>query len=220
MSRTEADALAALVSAEAFERRASAVLSLASPLTAGPAAPSIGGDHRLDGLLPHTAAPPRPAAVLIGVVDRAGGATVIFTQRSARLRDHSGQIALPGGKIDPADGSPAAAALREAREEIGLDPARVSPIGYLDPYLTGTGFLIVPTVAMVRGPVEFVPDPAEVDDVFEVPLAFLMEAANHQRDSRELDGRVRSFYVIPYLERRIWGVTAGVVRSLYERLYR
>ena len=157
--------------------------------------------------------------MLIGVIDRPGEATVLLTQRASNLRDHSGQIALPGGKIDPSDASPAAAALREAQEEVGLDPSCVTPLGYLDPYLTGTGFLIVPTVALVAEPAALVLNPVEVDEAFEVPLAFLMDAANHQRASREFEGRVRSFYVMPYAERRIWGVTAGVIRNLYERLY-
>ncbi len=157
--------------------------------------------------------------MLIGVLDRDGEASLLLTLRAAHLRDHSGQIALPGGKIDPADASPAAAALREAEEEVGLDPRRVTPLGYLAPYLTGTGFLIVPTVALVAAPVVLAPNPAEVDDVFEVPLAFLMDQANHVRGTREFNGRTRSFYVMAYGERRIWGATAGVIRSLYERLY-
>lgn len=207
-------------SAEAFERLARARLTLGLPddvleVGAGP----ISGDHRLDELAPLARVKPRAAAVLIPVIDRPEGATVLLTLRSARLRDHSGQIALPGGKIDPADASPAAAALREAWEEVALAPDRVEPLGYLGPYLTGTGFLIIPTVAMVRTPIHLVPNAAEVDDVFEVPLAFLMEAANHQIGRREFGGQMRSFYVMPYRERRIWGVTAGVIRSLYERLY-
>lgn len=177
------------------------------------------GDHRLDDLPPRTGRPPRAAAVLLGVIERDEGATLLMTLRSARLRDHSGQIALPGGKIDPGDATPAAAALREAEEEVGLDPARVEPIGYLDAYLTGTGFLIVPTVARVSPPVTLQPNPDEVDDVFEVPMAFLMNQANHGRGTRTFEGRERSFYVMAYGERRIWGVTAGVIRNLYERLY-
>lgn len=207
-------------SAAAFERRARARLALVppgDPFAAGAA--SLAGDHRLSGYDPATTKAPRAAAVLIGVIDRAGSATLLMTLRAGHLRDHSGQIALPGGKIDAADASPAAAALREAQEEVGLDPGRVTPIGYLDPYLTGTGFLIVPTVAMVTLPIDLTPNPAEVDDVFEVPLAFLMDQANHGRGSRALNGRVHSFYVMAYGERRIWGVTAGVIRTLYDRLY-
>ena len=208
------------VSATTFERLARARLSFDLPedLLASGLQP-IAGDHRLDDLPPLVHTPPRAAAVLIGVVPRAPGATVLMTLRAGHLRDHSGQIALPGGKIDAADPSPAAAALREAHEEVGLDPGRVSPLGYLPPYLTGTGFLIVPTVAIVTPPFDLVANPAEVDEVFEVPLAFLMDAANHTRGSREFSGRLRSFYVMAYGERRIWGVTAGVLRSLYERLY-
>ena len=208
------------VSAVAFERLARARLTLDLPgdvLEKGAAA--VSGDHRLDRIAPLARVKPRAAAVLIAVLDRPEGATVLLTLRSARLRDHSGQIALPGGKIDSADASPAAAALREAWEEVALPPERVEPLGYLGPYLTGTGFLIVPTVAMVRGPVDLAANPAEVDDVFEVPLAFLMDAANHHIGQRELGGQMRRFYVMPYRERRIWGVTAGVLRSLYDRLY-
>ncbi len=207
-------------SAAAFERRARARLDLVphpDPLESDRA--RLAGDHRLSGYDPATIRRPRAATVLIGVIAREGSATLLMTLRAGHLRDHSGQIALPGGKIEAGDASPAAAALREAEEEVGLDPARVTPIGYLDPYLTGTGFLIVPTVAMVTPPFELTPDPAEVADVFEVPLAFLMDQANHARGSRALEGRVHSFYVMAYGERRIWGVTAGVIRTLYDRLY-
>ena len=150
---------------------------------------------------------------------RPDGASVLLTLRTTHLRDHSGQIAFPGGKIDPDDASPADAALREAWEEVGLEPARVTPLGYLAPYLTGTGFLIVPTVALVREPFQLTLNDREVAEAFEVPLGFLMEAGNHQRGRRELDGTVRHFYAMPYRERFIWGITAGLIRDLYERLY-
>lgn len=207
-------------SAAAFEQRARSRLDPAPPPDLVPREGAmLAGDHRLSGYDPATIRQPRAAAVLVGVIAREGGATLLMTLRAAHLRDHSGQIALPGGKIEGSDASPAAAALREAQEEVGLDPARVTPVGYLDPYLTGTGFLIVPTVAMVTPPFELTPNPAEVADVFEVPLAFLMDQANHARGSRALNGRVHSFYVMAYGERRIWGVTAGVIRTLYDRLY-
>ncbi len=208
------------LSAADFEKRARSRLSLTlgSDLDTLIEQAPVAGDFRLDGSPPRQGKP-RAAAVLIGVIAREGGATLLMTLRAGHLRDHSGQIALPGGKIDASDPSPAAAALREAHEEVALDPARVTPIGYLDPYLTGTGFLIIPTVAMVTPPIELAPNPQEVADIFEVPLAFLMDQANHGRGTRELNGRVRSFYVMAYGERRIWGVTAGVIRSLYDRLY-
>lgn len=205
-----------------FERRARARLSLDLPagaLDVVPAAPLLAGDHRLDGGVPRTATEPRAAAVLIPVVARPAGLSVLLTLRTAGLRDHSGQIAFPGGKIEPADATPADAALREAREEVGLDPDRVTLLGYLAPYLTGTGFLIVPTVALVREPFDLTLNRSEVAEAFEVPLGFLMEAGNHQRGRRELDGAIRHFYAMPYRERFIWGITAGLIRNLYERLY-
>ncbi len=220
-----AQAGSAAITTADFERRARARLDLAHPpgladlgRSSGPGS-WPGGDHRLDDLPPLLDPPPRAAAVLIPVVGRPIGPTVLLTLRGTGLRNHSGQIAFPGGKIDPGDATPAAAALREAHEEIGLDPAQVCLLGYLDPYLTGTGFLIVPTVALVAEPVHLVLNPAEVDEAFEVPLAFLMEASNHRRGTREWNGRSRSFYAMPYRERHIWGITAGIIRSLYEKLY-
>ena len=179
-----------------------------------------GGDHALDGVDPRARwKVPKPAGVLVPVVNHAAEATILLTQRVQTLRAHSGQIAFPGGRIDPEDASPSDAALREAREEIGLDPACVTPVGYLDPYLTGTGYLIIPTVAVVEPPFTLTLNPSEVADVFEVPLAFLMAPVNHQRHSREFGGTLRNFYAMPYAERYIWGATAGMLRNLFERLY-
>ncbi|SFU84363.1 8-oxo-dGTP pyrophosphatase MutT, NUDIX family [Methylobacterium sp. 174MFSha1.1] len=179
------------------------------------------GDHDLepDVLEAALARPPRLAAVLVPVVPRDDGVSVLFTQRSAHLRDHSGQIAFPGGKIDSSDPSPLAAALREAEEEIGLDRAAVTPLGYLDPYLSGTGFLVTPVVGLVAPDATLTLNPHEVADAFEVPLAFLMDVANHALHSREWRGRQRRYYAIPFGERYIWGVTAGIVRNLYDRLH-
>ena len=175
------------------------------------------GDHVLNADLSGAAA--RPAAVLVPLVAHAGGMTVLLTQRAAAMREHSGQVAFPGGKIDEADGSPLAAALREAEEEIGLASARITPLGYLDPYQTGTGFRIQPVVALVMPPFELAINPLEVEAAFEVPLAFLMNPDNHLRHSRAWQGRERFFYAMPYGERYIWGATAGILRNLYERLY-
>lgn len=179
------------------------------------------GDHTLDdpALGVAMAAGARAAAVLVGLVAYPGEVRVILTQRAASLRVHSGQIAFPGGKIEAHDQSPMAAALREAHEEIGLEPGCVEPLGYLDPYLTGTGFRIIPVVAKVPPSFVLTINPAEVEDAFEAPFAFLMDPANHTRDVREFDGRMRQFYAMPYGERYIWGATAGILRNLYERLY-
>jgi 8-oxo-dGTP pyrophosphatase MutT (NUDIX family) len=161
--------------------------------------------------------PVRPAAVLIGIVEREEP-MVLLTQRSADLNEHAGQIAFPGGKIDATDNSPLDAALREAEEEVGLDRCYVDPIGYLDLYGTGFGFRILPTVARVRPGFTLTINRSEVVDAFEVPLAFLMNPANHQVHSKEFRGMERSYYAMPYAERYIWGATAGMLRVLYERI--
>jgi 8-oxo-dGTP pyrophosphatase MutT (NUDIX family) len=159
----------------------------------------------------------RPAAVLVGIVDRSEP-TVLLTQRNATLEAHAGQIAFPGGKIEPGDASPAEAALREAFEEIGLDSSLVEPIGYLDLYLTFSGFRILPTLARIAPDHQLTLNRAEVDDAFEVPLAFLMDAQNHALHSRDWNGLIRRYYAMPFGDRYIWGVTAGILRNLYERV--
>ena len=161
----------------------------------------------------------RDAAVLVGVVDDGPEARLILTQRTAHLADHAGQIAFPGGKIDAGDADPIATALREAEEEIGLERRFVEPIGYFFPYLTGTNFRVVPVLASVRPGYSFRPNQGEVADVFEVPLPFLMDDANHRIGSRIWEGRRRYFYEMPYEERYIWGITAGIIRQIYELLY-
>ena len=160
----------------------------------------------------------RPAAVLVPIIDRSEP-TVLLTLRTAELASHAGQVAFPGGKIDPADESPVAAAMREAREETGLAPTLIEPIGYLDLYLTFSGFRILPTVARVKPDFTLVPNPKEVTEVFEVPLKFLMTPANHERKTRDWNGFARDYYAIPYQNRYIWGITAGILRNLYERVY-
>lgn len=161
----------------------------------------------------------KPAAVLIPVVERPEP-TVLLTLRTPDLKSHSGQIAFPGGKIDATDASPLAAALREAEEEIGLDREFVDPIGYLDLYLTFSGFRILPVLARVDPGYRLTVNPAEVAEAFEVPLEFVMHPDNHQRHSRIWkEGVERHYYAMPFGDRYIWGVTAGILRNLYERVY-
>ena len=178
------------------------------------------GDHALDGLTidPQTVAAARPAAVLAPIIPRPEGLMVLLTLRAAHLRSHSGQVAFPGGKIDAGE-TPGETALREANEEIGLAPGLVEPLGWLDPYLTGTGYRVTALVALIDPAFTPTLNPDEVADVFETPFAFLMDAANHRLEERQWRGRTRKFYAMPHGERYIWGVTAGILRNLYERLF-
>ncbi len=160
----------------------------------------------------------RPAAVLIPVVAHEHP-TVLLTKRAEHLNDHAGQISFPGGKIDSTDASPREAALREAEEEIGLDRRFVEPVGYLDIYATGFGFRILPVLARVAPGFTLSVNAGEVDDAFEVPLAFLMDPMNHKLAHKEFRGVQRSFYEMPFEDRYIWGATAGILRVLYERIY-
>jgi 8-oxo-dGTP pyrophosphatase MutT (NUDIX family) len=210
---------AAINSAEFFDRSRARLGFEVPPGLVDPNIIPKSGDHGTDRMLEIIAReqPVRPAAVLIPVVDHPQP-TVLLTQRSAHLNDHAGQIAFPGGKIDATDASPLDAALREAEEEIGLSRKFVEPIGYLDLYGTGFGFRILPTVARVRPGFRLSINRSEVDDAFEVPLAFLMDPANHQVHSKEFRGMERSFYAMPFAERYIWGATAGILRVLYERI--
>ncbi len=173
------------------------------------------GDHAVPGLppvaLPDPQRPPRPAAVLVPILPRRDGPTVLLTRRTDHLHDHAGQISFPGGRIDPGDASPEAAALREAREEVGLDPGAVDLLGRLDQYRTITGYSVTPIVGLVAPEARFTPDPFEVADIFEVPLAFILDPRNHQRHFRETPMGRRYFYVLPYQDRYIWGATAGML---------
>jgi 8-oxo-dGTP pyrophosphatase MutT (NUDIX family) len=211
---------AAISSAEFFDRSRARLRFDVPPGLIDPNIVPKSGDQGTDRMLEIIAheQPVRPAAVLIPVVDHPQP-TVLLTQRSAHLNEHAGQISFPGGKIDVTDASPLAAALREAEEEIGLSREFVEPIGYLDLYATAFGFRILPTVARVRPGFKLRISKAEVDDAFEVPLAFLMDPANHQVHSKEFRGMERSYYAMPFAERYIWGATAGILRVLYERIY-
>jgi len=160
----------------------------------------------------------RAAAVLIPIVAGRQNLTVLLTQRSDELPTHAGQIAFPGGKIDAGDASPLAAALRETQEETGIAAQFVKPVGYLEPFETGTGFHIVPVVGVVLPGFELVPEPGEVTDIFEVPLAFLMNPANHQRKKAMWKGRMREYHALPYQDRYIWGATAGMLVDLYKAM--
>ncbi|MSP83652.1 MAG: CoA pyrophosphatase [Alphaproteobacteria bacterium] len=152
-----------------------------------------------------------PASVLLPIVAWPEGMTMLFTRRSDELKSHAGQIAFPGGRRDPGDADAVATALREANEEIGLGPERVEIVGRLPVYNTGTGFSITPIVGFVAPPVTLVPDPREVAEVFEVPLDFLLDPANHRRDSMIWRGEVHWYDAVPYNGRYIWGATAGMM---------
>jgi 8-oxo-dGTP pyrophosphatase MutT (NUDIX family) len=198
------------------------IASHLDPLDGANASAEVGSDYDL-GSPPrppdHDTAPVTAAAVLVGLVERAEGLSVLLTRRSDNLRSHTGQIALPGGRCDP-DETPWAAALREAQEEIGLDPARVELAGLSTPYRTVTGFHITPVVGFVSTPFTLTPNPGEVADIFETPFGFLMDPANHEEHHLETpEGERRRFYAMTWEDRFIWGATAGMLRALYSRLY-
>jgi len=159
-----------------------------------------------------------PAAVLFPIVVRDAGHTVMLTQRTAHLRDHAGQISFPGGRVEADDLSPTHTALRETEEEVGLSRERVEILGFLPEYRTGTGFRVTPVVGLVHPPFDLQPDPFEVAEVFEVPLAFLLDPANHQRHEMHYRGALRQYFAMPYGDYFIWGATAGMIRSLSQRL--
>ncbi len=167
-----------------------------------------------------TAAAVTAAAVLVPIVDRSSGLSVIFTQRTVHLKAHSGQVSFPGGRAEPSDPTPEFTALREAHEEIGLSMERVEVLARLPEYLTRTGFRVTPVVGLITPPFDLVPDPREVEEVFEVPLAYLLDPANHGRETRELQGRTVGYYVVRYESRTIWGATAGMLMNLYRHLAR
>jgi len=213
---------AAPLSAKEFYARVRERLTLDVP--AGIDDPNVTpkrGDHDADPVMAKIASvrPIKPAAVLVPIVDHAEP-TVLLTQRAQHLPNHAGQVSFPGGKIEKDDATPLASALRETDEEIGLDKKFIEPLGYLDVYMTTLGYRIVPTVARITPGFSLKLSPAEVDETFEVPLAFLMDQANVQRHSRDWQGITRHYYAITFGERYIWGVTAGILRNLHDRIYR
>lgn len=159
-----------------------------------------------------------PAAVLVPLINRATGVTVLLTQRTAHLNDHAGQISFPGGRVEEGDADRIETALREAEEETGLDRTAVHVMGSLPDYDIPTGFRVTPVVGWIEPPIAFAPDPFEVAEVFEVPLGHFLDPANHQRHSDEVQGRRRNYYAMPYQHRNIWGATAGMLFSLYRVL--
>jgi len=204
-----------------FFRRAAARLSLDPPeaLTHRPV--KYFDDHDGDpGVMAAIAAMPqvRTAAVLVPIIARAEP-TVLFTRRTGHLTDHASQVAFPGGKIEANDATPAAAALREAEEEIALDRSFAEPIGYLDVHVTPSGYCIVPTLARIREGFTLRVSPGEVDSAFEVPLAFLMAPQNYERQQGQWNQLTTSVSAIQFEGDRIWGVTAGILRNLRERIY-
>jgi 8-oxo-dGTP pyrophosphatase MutT (NUDIX family) len=158
------------------------------------------------------------AAVLIPVIDRATGLSVLFTERASTLRHHGGQISFPGGRLDPGESSPVDAALREAEEEVGLARSTVEVLGRLPDHLIFTGYRVTPVVGLVQPAEQYVPESSEVASVFEVPFEYLLDLGNYRNRSRTLGGREVEVYEIPYLGHTIWGATAGMVRNLYEVL--
>lgn len=169
----------------------------------------------------HLTMPPQPltpAAVLVPLVVRPSGMTVLLTKRTKHLRDHAGQVSFPGGRCEPADGSAVVTALREANEEVGLTQDQIEVLGTLPEYDTGTGFHVVPVVALVHPPLNLKLDDFEVEEVFEPPLSFILDTANHQRHKIEARGKLREFWAMPWRDYYIWGATAGMLVSLYHFL--
>ena len=215
------DTVSPMSAAEFFARARARLDRVTPPGLTDPSITPKRGDHDVDPVMQKIAEirPIRPAAVLVPVIDH-GEPTVLLTQRAQHLPNHPGQISFPGGKIEKSDADPLDAALRETEEEIGLDRAHIEPLGYLDLYMTTQGYRIVPVIARVKPGFALTLNTGEVDNAFEVPLAFLMDQANVQRHSREWQGMTRHYYALTFGDHYIWGVTAGILRNLHERIYK
>lgn len=190
----------------------------ADPAEAAALREATRGDHDLNPGMTVPSAALRPAAVLVPLIDREEGLSVLLTQRTPHLSAHAGQIAFPGGRIEKSDTDAIEAALRETEEEVGLPRDHVKVIGRLDTYVTGTGFEITPVVGIVQPPFPLSIDPFEVAEAFEVPLSFVVDPSNHRRTTREFENRTRVFFVLPFEGRNIWGATAGMLVNLAEVL--
>lgn len=200
---------------DALLRERSALRGVLHPLTSMPG--QIGWNHEeLADLLPP--GPPVEAAVLAGLVPREHGTQVLLTRRTDGLRHHGGQVSFPGGRIEPSDQGALAAAIRESHEEIALTPAQIAPLGFLDPFTTISGFLVMPVVAVIDPSYVATPNPDEVADVFEVPLDFLMAPENLRRVEVDYRGRRRAVLEYDWPGQRIWGATAAILFNLRERL--
>ncbi|MHA6289368.1 NUDIX hydrolase [Maricaulis sp. CAU 1757] len=202
---------------EPDERLVERLRSCLDPIDLAPE-PPLFGDGDLDGISRPTGRALRHAAVVAPLVLGGAGPRLVLTERAGHLNRHAGQIAFPGGRVDEADAGPAAAALRELEEELGIGAGHVELLGRFDSYETVTGFHVTPFVGILRPGYRIVPDANEVADVFEAPFDFLMDAANHQRHSRVFQGQVRQYYAMPWQGRYIWGATAGMLKSLHDRL--
>lgn len=207
-NRMDLERLRALAQSRLLQRPAAAEDAISSP-----------SDYDLNPDVQQPAAESlKPAVVLVPIVARAT-LNVLLTERTGHLSSHAGQIAFPGGRPEEADRDVIATALRETQEEIGLDPAHVETLGYVEPYRTGTGYLITPVVGLVAPYEALTINHHEVADAFEVPFDFLMNAGNHRIDTKFWRGADRRYYAMPYEERYIWGATAGIIRTLYRRLF-
>ena len=181
--------------------------------------PSSGIPYERGAGAPGVKIRPTPVGVLVPLIDREDGLTVLLIRRADEMNKHAGQVAFPGGRVDEEDADTVAAALREAHEEVGIPPDTVDVLGCLDPYLTITGFEVMPVVGVVSPPLPaFIPEPTEVAEIFEVPLSFLLDPTNHQKVRRKINGLDRAYYAMPYESHNIWGATAGMIVNLYEVL--